>query len=311
MFKTRIFLLPMCFIFIALQHNAFSSEQKQPDGPIAIVNGKKITRDALAGKLIYFADTDAETMNAIKQEIIDQLITDILLEEFIDKQGLLVTTAEIEREVDKIGNEITGSLKTSPLSLDRVLASIGSNVEEFKRGIKHSLALEKYFSSKLDVKTLEKFFGENKNLFNGESIKVSHILLDTRSMKTQEEVSQALEGMKGIKRELDRGASFEELAKKHSNCPTALNGGDLGYIQRKGTLARPFLDTAFSLKVGQVSDPVKTEYGYHLIKVTDKKEGFPVKFDEIRAKVRTEALESEVIKLLDRLRKEAQIVINQ
>lgn len=300
-----------CLLVISFLRGALSAEKKHQNEVIATVNGKKITQADLANRLETYGNADAETLNTIKQEILDQLITDILLEEFMDKQGLVVAPEEIEREVDQVRGNITGNQKDSGQSLEKVLASIGSNMGEFKRSIKHSLALEKYFNNKLDDRTLEKYFDGNKNLFNGESVKVSHILIDTRSMKTQEEVSSALEQMKGIKREIDRGAAFEEMAKKYSSCPSALNGGDLGFIQRKGNLAKSFLDTAFSLRVGQISEPVQTEYGYHLIKVTEKKEGVNVKFGDVKQKARLAVLDEETLKLLSQLHKAAQIVINQ
>ena len=305
-------ILFLCLFVFLFQLSTFSAEKKQQNEEvIATVNGKKITQEDIANRLETFKNADTETLNTIKQEIIDQLITDILLEEFIDKQGLIVVPEEIEREVNQIRSNITGNQKDSGQSLEKVLASIGSDMGEFKRGIKHSLALEKYFNNKLDDKTLGNYFEGNKNLFNGESVKVSHILIDTRTMKTQEELSHALEQIKSIKREIDRGAAFDEMAKKHSDCPSAQNGGDLGFIQRKGNLAKSFLDTAFSLRTGQISEPVQTEFGYHLIKVTEKKEGANVKFGDVKEKVRLAVLDEETLKLLSQLHKAAQIVINQ
>jgi parvulin-like peptidyl-prolyl isomerase len=299
-------------LVISFLRGALSAEKKhQNEEVLATVNGKKITQADLANRLETFRNTDAETLDTIKQEILDQLITDILLEEFIDRQGLVVASEEIEREVNQVRSNITGNQKDSGQSLEKVLASIGSNINEFKRSIKHSLALEKYFNNKLDDKTLEKYFDGNKSLFNGESVKVSHILIDTRNMKTQEELSHALERIKSIKKEIDLGAAFDEMANKYSNCPSAQNGGDLGFIQRKGNLARSFSDTAFSLRIGQISEPVQTEYGYHLIKVTEKKEGANVKFGDVKQKVRLALLDEETLKLLSQLHKAAQIVINQ
>ena len=302
-----------CLLVISFLRGALSAEKKhQNEEVLATVNGKKITQADLANRLETFRNTDAETLDTInKQEILDQLITDILLEEFIDRQGLVVASEEIEREVNQVRSNITGNQKDSGQSLEKVLASIGSNMSEFQRSIKHSLALEKYFDNKLDDKTLEKYFDGNKSLFNGESVKVSHILIDTRNMKTQEELSHALEQIKSIKKEIDQGAAFDEMAKKYSNCPSAQNGGDLGFIQRKGNLARSFSDTAFSLRIGQVSEPVQTEYGYHLIKVTEKKEGANVKFVDVKQKVRLAVLDEETVKLLSQLHKAAQIVINE
>lgn len=305
-------LVPLvCLVLAFLQPHTFSAEKEQPSDIVATVNGKKITQEMLVNRFNTFTDTTPETIATMRQEVLDQLITDILLDEFIDKQGLIVRPEEIEREVDRIRNTINSNQKNAIQSLEQILISIGSHIDEFKKSIKYSIALEKYFHNKLDDKTLKKYFDENKSVFNGETVKVSHILIDTRNMQTAEEISHALEQIKTIKRELDRGAPFDEVAKKYSNCPSAQNGGDLGFIQRKGIFAKSFLDAAFSLKPGQVSEPVQTEYGYHLLKVTDKKEGDNIQFDAVREKVRLEALDAEILTLLDRLRKEATIVVNQ
>lgn len=308
----KLFLILLFLVLALPQPQLFSGETKnQNDDVVAIVNGKKITNNALINRMNNFVNTDTETLSAIKQEIIDQLITDTLLEEFIDKQGLVVSQEEIENEIAKIRKNITDDQKNTIQSLEQVLTFIGSNINEFRKSVKHSIALEKYFNNKLDDNTLKKYFKENKCVFNGEAVKVSHILIDTRKMKTKEELSHALEQIKTIKKEIDEGSDFDKIARKYSNCPSAINGGDLGYIQRKGNFAKQFLDTAFSLQVDQVSEPVQTEYGYHLIKVTDKKEGSSVQFEDVRKKVRLEALDAEILKLLERLRKEAQIVVSQ
>jgi peptidyl-prolyl cis-trans isomerase C len=89
-------------------------------------------------------------------------------------------------------------------------------------------------------------------------VKASHIL-----------VSSADEAER-ILREIGSGKSFEEMARKYSSCPSGANGGDLGFFS-KGQMVKEFEDAAFSLPVGKVSAPVKTEFGYHLIKVTGKK----------------------------------------
>lgn len=293
------------------QQGKVSAQKDRLSDVVATVNGKTITQEMLVNRLKNFQDADTETLSDIRQETIDQLITDILLEEFVDKQGLIVTPEEIEREISQIRINIAGSQKNAFQSLEQILLSIGSDINEFKKSIKHSIALEKYFRNKFDDKTIKRFFEENKGIFNGEAVKISHILIDTRGIKSQEELSQAREQIKNIKREIDRGAAFDEIAKKYSNCPSAQNGGNLGFIHRKGNFAKSFLDTAFSLRIDQVSEPVQTEYGYHLIKVTDKKEGANIQFEEVREKVRLEMLDVEILKLLDRLRKEARIVINQ
>lgn len=96
----------------------------------------------------------------------------------------------------------------------------------------------------------------DNNYYN--SVRASHILVDT---KTQAQ---------DIKTQIDNGASFESMAKKYSKCPSKDQGGDLGYFER-GQMVPEFEDAAFNLPIGKVSEPVKTQFGWHIIKVTDKR----------------------------------------
>ena len=90
-------------------------------------------------------------------------------------------------------------------------------------------------------------------------VRASHILV-----KTEEEANKLYE-------EIQNGADFAELAAKHSLCPSGRDGGDLRFFG-KGMMVKPFEDAAFSMEVGEVSKPVETQFGWHLIKLTDKKD---------------------------------------
>ena len=89
-------------------------------------------------------------------------------------------------------------------------------------------------------------------------VRASHILVKSRAEALQ------------IKKAIDNGASFEEMAQRYSLCPSGAKGGDLGYF-RRGQMVQQFEDEAFELPTGKVSSPVGTEFGWHIIKVTDKK----------------------------------------
>lgn len=88
-------------------------------------------------------------------------------------------------------------------------------------------------------------------------VKASHILVDTE----QEAIK--------LKEEILSGKDFEDVAAEHSNCPSGARGGDLGFFGR-GQMVKEFENAAFDLKVGELSDPVRTNFGWHLILVTDK-----------------------------------------
>ncbi|MDD3237188.1 MAG: peptidyl-prolyl cis-trans isomerase [Candidatus Gastranaerophilales bacterium] len=92
---------------------------------------------------------------------------------------------------------------------------------------------------------------------NCSQVKASHILVDS---KEQAEI---------IKQKLDEGANFQLLAKEYSKCPSGTSGGDLGYFSR-GQMVKEFENAAFNMNIGEVSKPVKTQYGWHIIKVYNK-----------------------------------------
>lgn len=110
-----------------------------------------------------------------------------------------------------------------------------------------------------------------------ESVTASHILVDEE------------EKAKDLKKQLDEGASFEDLAKEHSTCPSKEAGGNLGTFT-PGQMVEPFDKKVFSMEVGEISDPVKTEFGYHLIQLNDKNEGGEKPYEEVKEQCLREAL---------------------
>lgn len=103
---------------------------------------------------------------------------------------------------------------------------------------------------------LEKFLSPNVDVYE---VRASHVLVKTRK-----------EAVK-IKKEIESGEiTFEEAAEKYSLCPSGQKGGDLGYFNRK-QMVQQFADTAFDLKIGEISDPVGTQFGWHIIKTTAKR----------------------------------------
>jgi peptidyl-prolyl cis-trans isomerase C len=115
----------------------------------------------------------------------------------------------------------------------------------------------------------------------GETVRARHILVKssrTDDMKTR---AAALEKIKAIKKELEDGADFEELARKKSDGPGATNGGDLGFFTR-GQMVPEFDKAAFTLPVGGISDVIETQFGYHILKVEEKKAPQKLRYEDIK-----------------------------
>ncbi|WP_170294688.1 peptidylprolyl isomerase [Roseospira navarrensis] len=129
-----------------------------------------------------------------------------------------------------------------------------------------------------------------------EEVKASHILVDSEE-KANELIAH-----------LEDGADFAELAKAESTGPSAPNGGDLGYFQREGQMVEPFAKAAFDLEAGAyTTDPVKTQFGWHIIKVTDRRTAEPPALDEIRNDLTTQIAQDTIADLIDDLREGADV----
>ncbi|MFN3396237.1 MAG: peptidylprolyl isomerase [Thermodesulfovibrionales bacterium] len=152
-------------------------------------------------------------------------------------------------------------------------AEYKQKLEDFKKLTMISLLLQKEIEDKVKVgdNDAKAYYDSHKEEFmTNNQIRASHILV-----KTEEEA-------KSIFNDVKKGADFAKLAQSKSiDSGSAKNGGDLGYFSR-GQMVPEFESVAFKLKVGEISKPVRTQYGYHIIKVTEKKEGKPIEFDKIK-----------------------------
>lgn len=169
-------------------------------------------------------------------------------------------------------------------------------IEECRRGVILEAFISEIMAGKDEVTDEEakKYYDEHKEEFQlGERIRVRHIVV-----KTLEEAQE-------IKKRLERGEDFAELARKYSISPAAKWGGDLGYIQR-GQAGKEFEKAAFSLKKpGDISDIVKTTFGYHIIKLEDRKPPQQLSFEEVKDKIKNRLKEEKRSKILEEYLKKA------
>lgn len=185
----------------------------------------------------------------------------------------------------------------------------GPEIEEKMRDLKKRLIVEAYLKKKVEAESqvsdadLQKFYEQNKDKFkSGPQLKASHILV-----KTEKEA-------KDILTQLKAGGSFEELAKKNSVDSSAAKGGDLGWFGQ-GTMVPAFEKAALGLKEGQVSEVVKTDFGFHIIKMTGKRPAGVRPFEEVKEQIKGAILPSkqqEIFqKIKDELKKTAKITIKE
>jgi len=133
-----------------------------------------------------------------------------------------------------------------------------------------------------------------KQMGDEQEVRARHILVETEDQA------------KAIEADLKKGADFAELAKQKSKDPAAADGGDLGYFT-KDQMVPEFADVAFKLDKGQISDPVHTQFGWHVIKVEDKRAKQPPKFDDVKPQIERYVIGKAQSELVAKLRAEAKI----
>jgi len=154
-----------------------------------------------------------------------------------------------------------------------------SELERVKANILKKYAVNKILSEVSATEDeITQFYNDNSERFQKpEAVRASHILVDE------------FEKAKEIQDEIHQGLSFEEAAQKYSTCPSRQVGGDLGEFER-GKMVPEFEEAAFNLKEGELSEPVKTQFGYHLIKLQYKNEARLRTIDEVREQIKQQVI---------------------
>ncbi len=242
---------------------------------LATVNGKEITQQDLDMLMQSLSPQVAMQFNG--EEGKKRLIDELISQElfFLDA---------VKNEFDKENEFIT-------------------ELNKVKDNLLKQYAVKKVLDNiTVSDEEVAKYYEENKNYFqNPESVQASHILVDD-----EETANKVLD-------EIKAGLSFEEAAKNNSKCPSNSKGGDLGYFTR-GKMIPEFEKVAFELEEGEISEPVKTQFGYHIIKLVDKKEPSISPLEEVRTELKRQMVgmkQNEVyMQKTEELKKDYEVFVN-
>jgi foldase protein PrsA len=241
----------------------------QPEAKVvATVNGEKITQTELYNQMVKSEGAS----------VLDRMITAKLVAQEAKKNNVTVTDADINAELAKVKESVGGEEQYK-----QALAANNLTEEQLKESIKIQLQATKILGKDIKVEDadLKKYFDENLAQFDKRQVHARHILVATEAEA------------KDIKAKLDAGADFAALAKEKSTEPGAKDsGGDLGTFGR-GRMVPEFEKVAFSMQKGQISNPVQTQYGWHVIQVLDIT-GTAPNFDTMKDEVKTKMVEQQV-----------------
>ncbi len=201
--------------------------------------------------------------------MLEQLVDEALLRAELANQLVEVADGEIQAGVERL----RGQLASRGVTLEAFMAESGRDERGVRDQIRLELSLDKYIRPRMTAAEVGAFFEQNRREFDGTRLRVSHIVLRPDIVDT-EGVDRQVRQADVIRRDVLQGKiTFDEAARRFSAGPSRHQGGDVGWITRSGPMVEAFTKSVFALAKGDVSKPIMTPFGVHLVKVIDVEPG--------------------------------------
>lgn len=287
---------------------------------VATVNGSAITLDAFKSALLRVdqrfygtaAQVNKSQQSEIEKEVLEKLINYELLYQESRKRGFTVDASEARDQLQQMKSRFPGEAEFK--NALRKMGVYGTDVEsQVKRWMETRRFVEDEFGRNITITEAEikAYYDSQTRLFwQPERIRVSHILIKVGARANDAQKAEARQKIETIRMNITGGGDFARLATDQSQCPSAVNGGDLGYIKR-GEMVKPFDAAAFSLAPGEVSDIVETRFGYHIIKTLERRPDTIIFYEDARDRIerylKNEEVKRQVNQYVEELKKNAQI----
>lgn len=259
---------------------ALVSSAEVLDRIIAKVGNDVLLQSDLQKQMMQMQSAGMLDESVTEEELLDQMVEFKLVVQKAKDLDYVINDSQINSMAERRIEEIRKSFETETEFLNELKKSnmnrydlLNYFKDMFKEQSLREQVIKYEIESKIEISDaeIEEFYNKNKDQLplRQPSYKLGMIMLQIKaSEKTKERRYKELEQ---IYERISRGESFAELAKKNSDCGSASAGGDLGYFGR-GEMVKTFENTAYSLKPGEVSDIIETQFGYHIIKLEDIKE---------------------------------------
>jgi len=265
---------------------AYAQGTAPQEKPAALVNGEAIAMAEVKAMLEARPSPvplTAAQQRELRQAAVDMLIDDLLMRQFLRKNALPAQPAEIQKEID----ELKIALNKKTMTLEQFLREGKQTEEQFRQDVAARVLWKHYIAGRFPEAEAKTYYEANKVLFDKVFVRASHILVKVGPTAPPMEKQNARNKLETIRQEVLAGKlDFGEAAKKYSDCPSKEKGGDIGPFPYKFVVVEPFAKAAFAMKKGDVSDIVVTDFGLHLIKVTDRTQTETTTFESVKDSVR-------------------------
>lgn len=264
----------------------------------------------------------ASIINQIPPERVDSIKANMLkstIEQFVEKTVLIQEARKRKIEAtDKDQEAALAEVATQlppGMTIDEAIAKSPWGKENLMKEMVASIKTRKLIDviaadTKVTVKDeeIDAFYSENKDrLDHPERLSASHILIMFDKEDTPEAKAEKKKQLEAVRQEVVDGADFAEMAKKHSACSSAPMGGALGEFNRQSPFVQEFKDAAFSQKVDEVGAVFETQFGYHIIKVTEKKDAEAMPREKIKEIVERQKKGTAIQAFIVELREKADV----
>ncbi len=291
--------------------------------PYAVtVNDEGITRAFLQAQvdtlinqrgMNYGGITQPDAYKQIQLEVVDQLIAQALLWQEAERREFVADDELVDARLEQIKGEFD-----SPQAFQFKMEEGGFTESSYRDDVKRKASVQRMIAGgivpgiSISDDELEEFYNANlEQMRRLPEVHARHILITPESLEPEVVAAARLE-IEAILAEVRDGAAFESVAKERSQAPSAPEGGDLGYFGR-GEMVPPFEAAAFALQPGEVSGVVETQFGYHILKVEDRRGEEIVALDEAAEKIRShlgqQKLQDELGALVTSLRESGDVEI--
>jgi len=268
------------------------------DTVIAKVNGDEIVFGDIQAQLQQMLSQVPQNIppQAIQQQlpammnrILNGIVTEKLLKDKVEEADIKVTQKDVDEQIEEIKEQMPEGQ-----NLEDILKMQGMTMDKLREQVKESLPIKKLIDKNVGEpkeptqEEIKEFYEQNKDSFvQPEAVTARHILIGFDEDDDDDSKAKKLEEIKVIRKKIvDEDADFSEMAKEHSTGPTGSRGGSLGQFQR-GQMVPAFEEVAFSIDIDKVSEPVETQFGYHLITVDEREEEKTVPIEEAEDRIAT------------------------
>jgi peptidyl-prolyl cis-trans isomerase SurA len=241
-----------------------------------------------------------QQLQEIYRKTLEKLIEEKLIEQEVKKSGIKVSSKEIEAAIEEVKRRNVATQE----DLEKALAGEGLTLEIYKKQIEKGIQWKRLLSwmvrveTKVGEKELRDFYQKNIDRYRvNETYRASHILFIVRKEATPDEIQVIKKKCLKVLEKIKEGEDFGEMALLYSEDTSSRDRGDLGYV-KKGELLPTFEKEVLRLKIGEVSGIIRTEFGFHIVKLLDHKGIDPLPFEEVKERVHTDYYDSEMEKAL-------------